>query len=506
MNIKFYSGFSKRINSTKRPTGTAQLSLDGDLRDSTSVEKPIIKIKNMGQTSPTPYVYAYIQKFDRYYFVTDWVYDQGFWWVHLSEDYLATWKTYIGNTNAYIDRCASEFDGDVIDSRYITKTNYQISNTAIGWTLDQTGCYVVGVVGGNANSAQLGGAVTYYVLTRAQCTAMMNYLMSSAFLSQNGFPQSASVTQQLTQETAKAFVNPFQFIVSCTWFPVDPSLLYPQGTPDSQISVGYWLIDTSIAVGKILNAVYVQLAYSVEIPTHPQSSTRGNYLNFAPYTRLNMYIPPFGNIPIDPMYRRLGNYIRGRAYIDPITGIGELHCFITQTQSETVDTHTGTIIASATAQLGVPIQIAQVGNNFIQAISEGVQAVASIDLMGAIGGATSMMAQGGGALSILGAVKGVTSETVSHVGNAVMALQPQVRTSGANGSVMWAFLYPRLWAEFSLLVDEDNEEMGRPLRQKRVIKNLSGFVKCFEVTVDYPCFDSEKDAILTYLMNGFFWE
>lgn len=504
--VKLYSNFSKRINSTKQPGNITALSKMGDLRAPCSVEKPVIAFKNMGASAPVAYSYAYIAKFNRYYFISDWVYVSGFWECHLTEDYLASWKTNIGATNAYIDRCASAYNGNIIDTKYTTKTDYQITNTAIGWTLNQTGCYVVGIVGGTAVSTQIGGSITYYVLTREQCTAMMNYLMSTAFLNNNGFNTIASTTQQLTQETAKAFVNPFQFIVSCMWLPLDPILLYPANTPDSQISVGYWLIDANIATGKKLNAVYVPIAYTVALPVHPQANTRGEYLNYAPYTRLAMYIPPFGTIPIDPMYRRLGNYLRGRAYIDPITGTGELHCFITQTQSEEIDTHTGTIVASATAQLGVPIQLAQVSNNFINALSEGVQAVASIDVAGAIGGVTSMMASGAGMGSIFGALKGITPETVSHVGNAVMSLQPQVRTSGSNGSSMWAFLYPRIWGEFSLLVDEDNTEMGRPLREKRVINTLSGYVKCFEVTVDYPCYDTEKDVILNYLLSGFFWE
>jgi hypothetical protein len=55
-------------------------------------------------------------------------------------------------------------------------------------------------------------------------------------------------------------------------------------------------------------------------------------------------------------------------------------------------------------------------------------------------------------------------------------------------------------------VDEDNAELGRPLRKQRYIRDLPGFVKCYEVTVDYPCFDQEKTRIHSYLMNGFFWE
>lgn len=500
MNIKFYSGFSKRINSTKIPTGNPTLSLDGDLKDATSVEKPVIKIKNRGAISPAPYVYAYIEKFNRYYFVSDWVYDQGFWYVHMTEDYLASWKPFIGFTNAYIDRCASESDGDIIDTRYITKTNFQKSAVSFGTSLDSTGTFVLGIIGGSADTSQTGGAVTYYALTRTECVNLMNYLLSPAFLNDNGFPQTSTLTQQLTQETAKAFVNPFQFIVSCVWFPLQPSLFY-SGNSEA-ITVGYWLIDTTIATGHKVNSVYIPVSSQVALPVHPQSASRGNYLNYAPYTRLSVYIPPYGVIPIDPSCRRLGSNMRYISRVDPITGVGELNVYCTdELPSALIDEHNIPIVATAIAQVGVPVQIAQVGTDFINAISEGVQAVSSIDWMGAMAGAVATQQFGG-----IGALKGITPETVGHVANAVMSLSPQVRTSGANGARFWTILYPRLMAEFSLLVDEDNEEMGRPLRQKRVINTLSGYVKCFEVTVDYPCFDTEKDAILMYLTSGFFWE
>ena len=48
--------------------------------------------------------------------------------------------------------------------------------------------------------------------------------------------------------------------------------------------------------------------------------------------------------------------------------------------------------------------------------------------------------------------------------------------------------------------------MGRPLRKIRTIKNLAGFIKCFEVIIDYACFDTEKQEILNHLLSGFFYE
>lgn len=498
MQLKLYNGFSKRVNSTKRP-GTASITLDGNLREPCSIENPVIQIVPMSLiTAPAAYSYAYIPEFSRYYFVSDWSYNNGLWECSLTEDYLATWKTNIGNTNAYIDRCSSEYDGNIIDTQYITTTDFDIVSTQMAYSWNLDGCFVVGIIDGNNDSnAQIGGAVTYYVLTKAQCRALMAYLMSPAFLTANGFPSSQSITQQLSQETAKAFVNPFQFITSCLWIPISPDVLTGNNQAVS-INVGYWLIDASIVTGKLLNVWNVIYLENAAIPVHPQAATRGEYLNFSPYTRLSLFVPPFGIIPIDPMYRKLGGYINCRIYIDPITGIADMIVNVAETAgSESYDTLP--VIYEGQATIGIPIQIAQVGNDFIGAAASAVQAVASIDFLG---GAVGLMTGGVG-----GAIKGaMNSNVVSNAANALMSLMPQVQTKGANGCRTFVSQVPRLKAEFMKLVDEDNAEMGRPLRKIRKINTLSGFIKCYEVTVDYPCFDSEKASIYDYLINGFFWE
>lgn len=496
MQIVFYSNFSKRINSTKQPS-SGGTTLTGTLRAPCSIEAPVIDIEASISAIPS-YTYCYIPDFHRYYFVSDWVIENRLYQCKLTEDYLASWKTNIGNTNAYIDRCSAEYDGNIIDTQYITTTDFNIVSSQMAYSWSYDGCFVVGIIdGNNDNNAQIGGAVTYYVLTKAQCRALMSYLMSPAFLTANGFPATQTLTQQLTQETAKAFVNPFQFITSCLWLPLDSSVLVGNN-PSVSINVGYWLIDASIVTGKLLSVWNIIYLENVAIPVHPQAVARGDYLNFSPYTRLSLFVPPFGIIPIDPMYRKLGGYINCRIYIDPITGIADMIINVAETAgSESYDTLP--VIYEAQATIGIPIQIAQVGNDFIGAATSAVKAVASIDFLG---GAVGLMTGGVG-----GAIKGaINSNVISNAGNAIMSLMPQVQTSGANGCRTFVSQVPRLKAEFMKLVDEDNAEMGRPLRKIRKINTLPGFIKCYEVTVDYPAFDTEKSAIHNYLMDGFFWE
>ena len=497
MQIKFYSGFTKRVNSTKQP-GTATATLTGTLKEECSLENPVILLENLSPNTLPGYVYAYIPTFSRYYFVAGWTYNPPYWECSLNEDYLASWKTNIGNTSAYIDRCAADYDGDLIDSQYITKATVQSSLTALTseyyFTGTISGCYVVGVINGETSyNSQLGGGITYYVLDEGDMRAMVSYLLSTNFLNSVGFSSVQSLTQQLSQEVAKAFVKPFDFIVSVMWYPF-PVSKFATGA-DVQIKVGYWDIATNIATGKLLTNTMVSFSVTGTLPQHPQAATRGNYLNYAPYTRMDVTIPPFGTFPLDLSFRNLGNGFRCETYLDTISGKAELYVHLYDGGS--IYIQQSTVVNELSAQMGVPIQIAQISADYIGATQNLIQGAGAA----ITGGATGFLTGGP-----LGAVYGAVSSAFPSVVNAVTCMQPQVSAKGVDGCTLYPQIKPRISSQFMILVEEDNAEMGRPLRQIRTISTLPGFIKCFEVTVDYPCMDSEKKAIHDYLMTGFFYE
>lgn len=475
MEIKLYAGFRKRVNSTKQP-GSATLTLEGCIKDPCSIENPVIQIE-IGE-SPHSYNYAYIATFGRYYFVNGWTYNIGLWEAELIEDVLATWKTHIGNTNAYIDRCSSESDGNIIDTMYPTKINSDIWYDTLNFDFyhpNTSGCFLLGVIDSNSDTeGQLGGAVTYYIMTPAQMKSFMSYIQSDTFLTDVGFPSVQTITSQMDQTLARAFVKPIDYIVSCMWFPFPYTVFQNAGL--KQIHVGYWIINTSIAQGYLLHHGALTLTKHIELRNHPDI-IRGNYVNFAPYTRIDVNIQPFGNIPIDTSFRANGNYMHLEVNMDSINGKAELIITINN-QALVVGNE---IVATASGVLGVPIQLAQVQGDYLTALSETAQSVGNIVGM-------------------------FTGDTIGHVANAIGALSPQVRSTGIDGSKLFTIIPPVIRYQFMPLMDEDNEELGRPLRAKRVINTLSGFISCFEVTCNYPCLASEKDRIHEFLTNGFFWE
>lgn len=500
MQILLYSGFRKRENSTKTPlVAGATRTVTGYLREPCSIMNPVFKIERFpSDASPQSYTYAYIGEFSRWYFVKDWSWAEGVWQCSLEVDVLASFKTDIGNTYAYIDRCSAEYDGAIIDMRYIATTNFNMESHNISTAWFQVnpsnggGCYVVGIINGaSATLSQTGGAVTYYAMTTTQCQRLMRYLLSDQFLDDNGFSQIMTESQQMTNDMAKAFINPINYISSVTWFPL-PVGAFSQAN-DSSISVGYWAIAQTIATGKVVQAYTTILHCGVNIPVHPQAATRGKYLNYAPYTKISLELPPFGQMPIDPSFCEIGSYLYCDIFVDPITGKAELIVKIEPDDQHLTDNNV--VVNTAVGMFGVPIQISQINADFYHAAVETIQSGLSVGA--GIGSALTLNI--GGAMSN-------ASQAVSHMANAIDCTMPQIRNQGADGSFLFSSIQPRLCVHHLVIVDEDNEELGRPLRSKRYIRELPGFVKCFEVTVDFSCYKDEKNRILNYMTSGFFWE
>lgn len=492
MQIQLFSSFSKRENSTKQPAGTADKTLSGYLREPSSVENPVFKIERLpADACPETYVYAIIPALGRYYFVTDWVWAEGLWECHLQEDYLASWKTYIGATTAYVERSASNYNGAITDKIYPVTTDFSTEGVALssGYynVAPSGGCFVLGIIN-NANFAtsQAGGAVTYYAMTIPQMRSLMSYLLGTGFLDDAGFPATATTGQQLMQDTAKAFINPVQYIASCIWYPV-PVTMIADSSP-SAIVLGYWDLDSNIAQGHKVTAFVFTESITGNIPVHPQASTRGKYLNYSPYTRLTLQAPPFGSIPLDTSFCEIGSYLFARVYVDIITGKAQMRIRIQPDSQHETST---AIVAEASAMFGVPIQIAQMTPNYLDAISNAVTFAVNV-ASGVVSG------NGNGDKNAL--------LSLNSIGNAMDSLMPQARTEGVSGSFIQYVLPPVLTAQHFVITDEDNTEMGRPLCEVKRIDTLSGFIKCGEATVDYPCFLSEKKEIYNHLKLGFFWE
>ena len=505
MKVYFYTNFAKKENSTKRPvtegTGAAtQYEIEGNLKEPCSVLFPVISLQTnfAGQNIPPIAGYAYIPKFYRYYFVKDWTWTDGTWTVQLSVDVLASWKSIIGQESEYIlrtDSAGAAYNGLITDTAYPATCDFErnIHYSPNCFSSDlSVGCYVVGIIsGGTPTTTGSVGAITYYAMDASEFGALKETLFSEDNLKIMEIldSQGQQIVTDLSQEVLKTLYNPYQYIVSCTWFPFMVTDI-PDTESVTDIPLGWWSYPLT---GAQIYAQTVEFAELVSINNHPQAATRGAYLNYAPYTKRTL-IGRFGTVALDnSLFKDIDNI--GIGYlVDLITG----QCRATIEIKYSVETYPHSDpIAERNFLLGVPIQIAQVGTDYL-----GVAANAIGGVGGAIGGGMSGYASGGA----VGAVAGVISGAVSGIYNTVRSAMPVVETMGANGSFISCQVATEMIEEFYKIVDEDIAHKGRPLCEIRRIDTLSGFIMCAEGDMDLDVYEEERTAIRNYLTTGFFWE
>lgn len=496
-NLYLYKQFAKKENSTKvPPAGTLTLALQGILKEPCSIITPVIKIERLPNDAiPGDYTYARWVQANRYYFIEDWVWVNGLWEVHLKEDVLATFKTEIGNQSEYILRhnSTTDFNGDISDTTYPGTTDYTLNTRTIAspFVSDiNDGCYIVGIISGDSTHAV--GAITYYAMTPAEFGTLKQTLFSDTNLEIMGIidSQGQPLVQDLSQEVLKTLYNPYQYIVSCMWFPVTKQSI-PSYDSVSTIPIGWW--SYNLSAYRINTKTQTYRENIITLNTHPQSASRGNYLNFAPYTKRTVF-GRFGTVALDTANFHTGDTLNIEYNIDFISG----HCI---TRFGRRFTSGGSTIVEAFAirefLIGVPIQIAQVGVDYLGTTISALNSVS-----GTFNSALSGFASGG----VIGAATGAIAGVASGIYNTLQSAMPQVETSGSNGTFSITSNETRIHEVFTTIVDEDIDHRGRPLCAIRTINTLSGFILCAEGDMDISCYDNERKEITRFLTTGFFWE
>lgn len=469
MQVSFFK-FTKRNNSTKQPLPSTGKTLNVQLKEETSFMNPVLKISKdivAGAFSPDLYNYVMIPYWQRFYYITDWKYLNGVWECYCSVDPLASFRYEIGETETYVVRSASEFNGNIIDTYYPAQTDVNImkTNVDVPWynLAPAEGSYVVGILNYQTGNNKV-GACTYYALNSSQFSNLMQYLFSDSIYWSEGI-------DEVSEGFFKSMFDPFQYIVSCMWFPFTIGRF---GSTEINIKVGYW--DTGVK-GVTMTQLSNEVTFKAIIPAHPQLS-RGNFLMHSPYTRVTLYLPPFGEIPIDTNFLAIGNVLCGTVLVDHITGDAMLRVSMS---ASTIETDFYNVMTERHTMIGVPIQISQLMPDYISTVSSAGNAITSL-LTG----------------NIIGALTGAMS--------AVESQMPKVSTNGSNGSLTQVIAFPQVVTEHYRLVEENLSEYGRPLCKVKKINSLSGYIKCGEDDHSFPCTKAEAEMINQYMKDGFFYE
>lgn len=467
MQAIFYQ-FAKRTNSTKRPSGGQEFGID--LKAPCNIIDPEIKIAT--QSDPTGYNYCYLPTFSRYYWVKNWTYSDGLWNASLTVDTLASYRDQIGYSTEYVVRSSAKYNGTISDGLYPATAEVRSVTSAFQGGFSETisgGFFVIGFIAKAANSI---GAITYVVMTPGNARKLSAKLLTDvSYLSIDN----AEISDSLT----KVLFNPYQYIVSCNYFPFDVTKLTAHLPLVSSVDVGWWSIDVPCW---ILGADNNNLTKSVSvgIPKHPQAASRGGYCNASPYTDYTIFLQPFGVIPLDASKLWGANTLSIQYVVDLFTGDSILRIL----------TNTNQLVYETTAKLGVSIQLSNIAFD----IPSGSGGLLQTGIAAAFGGLQAAFS--GGSISDVG----------NGILNAAQATNADVASKGATGSTIAFDTVPYIVARFKILVDDNNEHHGRPLCQRVQLFSIPGFIMVDDPDIALTATAAEIDSVKSYMKNGFFLE
>ena len=564
MIIKLFT-FSKRTNSTKRPTLSSADDYTCTFIDNTSIMSPVIRIKAPANTSMYSYNYAYISMFDRYYYISDIVYGLGTWTISMRIDVLASYKTQIGNSSHYIERASYEHNPFVIDSLYPIQTNQSLTivkpdkvgdyyPSIFGTTI--TPCYVVGIIGGidSTWAASLqsagniyNGSVVYFLLTEAQLGKFITSLLNAVSL--YDIPVS-----ELSYNLQKQLINPIQYIHSIKCVPFYPNPLdyyyvksYYLGftymdIPDRETESWRILPAPTVGGNTTDNGYMVKNSLSIRLPLHPSYTDKGHWVLSDPYSKYVLHVGPFGEIQIPSgeimraTVHTSGDNKYLQMYISTVFDIstGECTMFLAFDSTSAEDA-----FLEVTKNLSIPIPVHQSMQDVMghrQARRDlGYQQIGAVldiakSVIGFTGGGTHVtggetvtdmsgdsvtVGQGrtgqaniGGSGPISTALN-AQSRMLNTIDSATRANQVTISGNGNEGSYMsfnQDLCTPRIFCYFSPFVEENNAEKGRPLCKVKQISTIPGFIMCSGAEIETYGTASENEAVAAFLNGGFYYE
>lgn len=551
--IRFFR-FNKRPNSTKRPS-----LIDGsvyycNIVDSSSILTPIVTLSEGNNSGFKPdFNYAYIQEFNRYYFITDLTFNVGFWELTFKVDVLASYLDQINVSTQYVIRTSDPnyYDKFIIDNMYITRPEsnqvwnydrndyeghngnpyevyyrYYNSNGGLVYGWDDffnisfnSGEFCVGIIGNNTTG------VSYYKMTYSRFKEFIN----------KAFTLVPSDMTDVSSGIANAIYDPIQYITFCRWYPVvQTDELY---TSVTSVKLGAYTITLSGNVYKMDNIGPTEFEIGIDLPKHPQSQDRP-YMNLSPFTEYNLFFPIFGNIPIDTtkVFRDYEYYTDSKLYITWLADYkkGMAHLFI-KPQSHMYENQA--IIYENIYDFGVDIPVSSLSYDWKAGLGLSaltwLKSSASEGIIGSLIGGKQYEASGSASKSAgsrsndfaytgRGTKASDITESSASINNTdvinsamgvVSSALGQLNTAGTIGSFMsYDMGVPFIYAYFINQVDQDINRFGVPAYKRLNLQYLENgsYVICSNASMEtmtsaHP-FESEYDAIIEWLNSGIYIE
>lgn len=467
MNIKVWTTFDKRVNSTKQPTGGTQISVV--LKENCSIENPVFIV-----SSPIA-DYEYVEAFGRYYFVSDVInLNAAQSEVHCGLDPMATYKTDIGNTTAFImyDETSNSTLNDARLSRVSTATVSR-QKTQLHSAMSKVGTIVATVTGETSTDCYVIGVsdidkLIPNIKTQVESIFALDH-MPTFDINDDFVPTVISAIKQVISSN-----NLPQNIRDVRWIPFNIS-----GVGQHTVKVGMYTTTITNAGKLSLNGTYRIGAEqkSLTIPWN-YSDWRNCYC-----TDIYMHIPFIGDISI-PANELIGETgVMVTCAVDFVTGDIAVILY---------GTTTGLYLGSYGASTGVTIPIgnaspslAKIGTSLVQAL---------------------------GTAGRGGSIQGMLSGTAASIGNMAEAFfTPITQSVGGLGSA--ASIALPFDVEIACVSHNTNvtpssvaSVMGTPTMSVKQIGTLSGYIQCSGASVSGSMHAADREAINAMLNGGFFYE
>ena len=519
-NVQFYA-FAKEVNSSELPSGNGTV-IPCVANDGVDIINPVISLQrgNGGVNSPTAWNYCKIPDFNnRFYFIENWEWRGGLWHAHCAVDVLATYRTQIYNMSAYVVRSAHSYDGTISDALYqgreVFEQYHLPYNTPWVGSIWQ-GTVVVGIAGS--------GTTNYFKFTYSNFISFVQALLSDTYV--------RTVVQDwgfdYLSET-KAIVDPLQYVTSVVYIPFSDT----EGMASQTLNVGFGTVTATckpMTIGE--GSVTAHFSYIDNIPMHPWSTVRGEYLNHAPWTSYTLDIAPFGAVELDPSSFR--GRIRLAYSVDWVTGDVILRIWGQHWVSDVVGYEDMCEMNVLKGKLGVDIQIGQVvasGMGRLTNIQHGANLVSQI--MGGItgGGGTggmisNQLGAGGGVSGVVGAIGSIVGGLASAASGAAGWIRdsieskiPHLNSVGSLGSFVEIASSITLSVKCIYPMFDNREQRGRPLCKLMRLGDLaadvpetgttnifhSGYLLISDPDIRYfTATASERVMIANFMTGGFY--
>ena len=463
-----YYTFAKRHKSTKQPTSGSQI--DVQLKDGVSITNPVFLLNFSG--FPT---FNYCQYEGRYYFVTDVrQIRNNLFEVDCEEDYLASWKTDIGSTNAMI-LYATGGSSSIVDNRIpVTSPVYtsQESSAITGITITDgnQGTIILSITGtGSFGNYVMQNSTLIFELMR-DMDNWVQYMITDPV---TGFQQLCG-SGQAPDNLKGAIALPI-LASSMTSGQLEDLYLgnYPCVDYNDHPIKGYRITDP-LATGSC----------TITIPWRFTDWRR-----HSPYTTLYLYLPLIGTIQL-PNDELIGESSITVLYSINITS-GDVAVEVRATTSNKIITTASGNCAMATPYGSANISSAKVAS----AVVTGVAGVAAAALAPTTGGAT------------LALFSGLTASAGQMIG----ALHGETRGGGGlSGGACHGLTKLCVLTSVSKELTDSQANLdpliGKPVMKKAAVNTYTGFVQTDGFQIEGNMNNSEREVINSLLDGGIYYE